>query len=203
MPGLAALTLHLLAFQDPLHTSPLPVQAGVTMVQVVSGDAYQARDYETVITIESAAGGNVTLGSTAFVKDRAGVRRWLGVRRTVLADDLRGARTLILGYDTDDAERFPGTTSVGPSRILVDELRRTGHATVTVRNYASRPDNTGAIRLVERRPVAFPVLLNGSPDLCSSIPRTRRVARGQWLAPLGVLVPRSPNSAAHCEGHVR
>jgi outer membrane protein OmpA-like peptidoglycan-associated protein len=161
MPGLAALTLHLLAFQDPLHTSSLPVQAGVTMVQVVSGDAYQARDYETVIAIESATGGNVTLGSTAFVKDRAGVRRWLAVRRTVLADDLRGARTLILGYDTDDAERFPGTTSVGPSRILIDELRRTGHATVTVRNYASRPDNTGAIRLVERRPVAFPILLNG------------------------------------------
>ena len=161
MPGLAALTLHLLAFQDPLHTSSLPVQAGVTMVQVVSGDAYQARDYETVITIESAAGGNVTLGSTAFVKDRAGVRRWLAVRRTVLADDLRGARTLILGYDTDDAERFPGTTSVGPSRILVDELRRIGRTTVTVRNYASRPGNTGAIRLVERRPVAFPILLNG------------------------------------------
>jgi hypothetical protein len=161
MPVLAALMLHLIGFQEPLHPSSLPVQAGITIVQVVAGDAYQGRDYETVITIESAAGGSVTLGSTAFVKDRAGVRRWLSVQRTVLADDLRGARTLILGYDTDDAERFPGTTSVGPSRIVVDELRRTGQATMTVRNYASRPDNTGAIRLVERRPVAFPLLLNG------------------------------------------
>jgi OmpA family protein len=161
MPVLAVLTLHLIAFQEPLRPSSLPVQTGVTLVQVVSGDAYQERDYETVITIESTAKGNVTLGSTAFVKDRTGVRRWLSVRRTVLADDLRGGRTLILGYDTDDAERFPGTTSVGPSRVVVDELRRTGQATVTLRNYASRPDNTGAIQLVERRPVAFPLLLNG------------------------------------------
>jgi hypothetical protein len=199
MPVLAALMLHLIAFQEPLHPSSLPVQARVTIVQVVAGDAYQGRDYETVITIESAAGGSVTLGSTAFVKDRAGVRRWLSVQRTVLADDLRGGRTLILGYDTDDAERFPGTTAVGPSRIVVDKLRRTGQATMTVRNYASRPDNTGAIRLVERRPVAFPLLLNGLPGSCSGIPRPRTVARGGWHAPVGVLVPRPPGSAAHGE----
>lgn len=174
MLALSLLTLNLAVLQDPAHPVALPMGPGVTIVQVVSGDSYQGRDYEAVIAIESVAGRNLTLGSTAFVKDRAGVRRWLSMRRTVGADDLRAARTQILGFDTDDADRLPGTTAMGPSRLSVDELRRTGRTTVVVRNYAAEPENTGMLERVGRGTVAFPLLVNG---LRVSIPAVH--ARGQ------------------------
>jgi OOP family OmpA-OmpF porin len=173
MPALTLLTLNLLVLQGPQHLEFVPMETGVTIVQGISGDAYQGRDYEAVITIESA-GRNLTLGSMAFVKDRSGVRRWLSVRRTVLAEDLRAARTMILGFDTDDAERLPGTTAMGPSRSLLDELRRNARLGTVVRNYAATPDNTGTLELVDRRPVAFPLLVNG---LRVSVPAVH--ARGQ------------------------
>ena len=177
MLALSLLTLNFAALQDPERPVALPVQPGVTIVQVVAGDTYQARDYEAVIRIESAAGRTVTLGSTAFVKDRAGIRRWLSVTRTVLAEDLRAARTMILGFDTDDAERLPGTTALGPSRLVLDELRRTGRTATAVRNFAARPDNTGTLERVERGTVAFPLLVNG---VRVSVPALH--ARGQLLA---------------------
>ena len=161
MLALSLLTLNLGVIQDPAHRASLPMQPGVSIVQVVSGDSYQARDYEAIITVESVAGGNVTLGSTAFVKDRAGVRRWLSMRRTVGADDLRAARTQILGFDTDDADRLPGTTAMGPSRRLLDELGQTGRTMVVIRNYAAEPENTGTLERVGRGTVSFPLLVNG------------------------------------------
>ncbi len=180
MLALSLLALNLAVLQDPELPASLPMQPGVTIVQAVTGDTYQGRDYEAVITIESVADSIVTLGSTAFVKDRAGVRRWLSMRRTVRADDLRAARTQILGFDTDDAERLPATTAVGPSRRLLDELRRTGRTTVVVRNYAAEPENTGTLERVGRGTIAFPLLVNG---LRVSVSAAR--ARGQLRDPAG------------------
>jgi outer membrane protein OmpA-like peptidoglycan-associated protein len=96
------------------------------------------------------------------VKDRAGKRNWLGVVRTVADEDLSGARALILGFDTDDPEVLPGTTAIGPSRLVLDELGRLGRAPISVRRHASQPDAAGTIEPVGTDKVDFPVLLNGS-----------------------------------------
>jgi outer membrane protein OmpA-like peptidoglycan-associated protein len=159
--ALALLAVNLAALQDLERPVALPVEPGMTIVHVVTGDTYQGRDYEFVSTIESVANRNVRLGVTAFVKDDAGKRRWLSVTRTVLSEDLSAARTMILGFNPDDAMQFPGTTAMGPSRVALGELQRTGRTAITVRNYAARPDNTGTIERVERGPVAFPLLVNG------------------------------------------
>ena len=172
--ALSLLTVSLAVLQDLERPVALPVQPGMTLVHVVTGDTYQGRDYEFVSTIESVADRNVRLGATAFVKDNAGKRRWLSVTRTVLAEDLSAARTMILGFNPDDAMRFPGTTALGPSRVALGELQRTGRTATAVRNYAARPDNTGTIERVERGPVAFPLLVNG---LRISVPSVH--ARGQ------------------------
>jgi outer membrane protein OmpA-like peptidoglycan-associated protein len=156
-----ALTLSLGVVQDPQESIPLPMQAGLSIVQAVTDDAYQGRDYEAVVTIGSVVSGNVALQWSALLKDRGGQRRWLTARRTVLADDIRRSRTQILGFDTEDPERLPGTTGLGPSRLVIDELNREGRASVVVRNYAARRDNSGTLERVGNGSVAFPVLLNG------------------------------------------
>jgi outer membrane protein OmpA-like peptidoglycan-associated protein len=139
----------------------IPMDSGFTVVQSISGDVYQGRDYETVITVRAPAAAGVTLGSTAFVKDRAGERNWLSVVRTVTVQDLSGARALVLGFDTDDAEVLPGTTAIGPSRLVLDDLERTGRASISVRRHASHPEAAGTLEPVGEGDVAFPILLNG------------------------------------------
>jgi outer membrane protein OmpA-like peptidoglycan-associated protein len=161
----AALSLLALVPQDPVPLS-IPMEPGLTIVQSVTGDAYQGRDYEAVIAIadrtrRATAAGDVAITSAAFVKDRAGVRRWLSVSRTVLGADLAGARSLILGFSTDDPDRLPGTTALGPSHALLKALTQTGHAPVSLRNYAARPEQTGTLELVERA-AWFPVLVNNA-----------------------------------------
>ena len=161
----AALTLLALILQDPVPLA-IPMEPGLTIVQSVTGDAYQGRDYEAVIAIadhprRGTAAGDVAITSAAFVKDRAGVRRWLSVTRMVLGADLAGAQSLILGFSTDDPDRLPGSTVLGPSRALVKALARTGHARVSLRNYAARPEQTGTLELVERA-TWFPVLVNNA-----------------------------------------
>lgn len=161
----AALFPILGVLQDP-PPLPLPMDPGLTIVQAVTGDAYQGRDYEAVISIYGVAGGgrgpcDVSFKSVAFVKDRAGKRRWLSVRRTVLGADLQAARSFILGFDTDDPERLPGTTALGPSHLVLQELSRTGRAPVSLRNYAARPEQRGTLKLIDRV-TPFPVLVNGT-----------------------------------------
>jgi outer membrane protein OmpA-like peptidoglycan-associated protein len=161
----AALSLLALVPQDPVPPS-IPMEPGLTIVQSVAGDAYQGRDYEAVIAIDDVSGRgggpqDLSLTSAAFVKDRAGERRWLSVRRTVLGADLRSAHAFILGFSTDDPDRLPGTTALGPSQALLKALTQTGHVAVSLRNYAARPQQTGTLELVERA-TSFPVLVNNA-----------------------------------------
>ena len=67
--------------------------------------------------------------------------------------------TQVLGFDSQDVEVVPGTTSLGPSLAVMAEARGTGRAEFRVRNYANRRDNPGTLRRVGIE--KFPVLLNG------------------------------------------
>ena len=65
-----ALASLLSAPQKPQGGAPIPVDAGLTIVQSVSGDASQSRDYESVITVRSPTAAGVALASKALVKGR-------------------------------------------------------------------------------------------------------------------------------------
>ena len=142
--------------------SSIPHRPGMTIVQAVQGDTLRGNsrgDYEVVTAVTSFSDRGITLASSAYVRSNAGRREWLHVGRTVTATDLRRARTLILGFDTEDADLLPGTTALGPSLAVIAEVRRNGQAEVRVRNWARREENPGTLRRVAVEP--FPVLLNG------------------------------------------
>jgi outer membrane protein OmpA-like peptidoglycan-associated protein len=146
------------SIQDP--APQIPIRQGLVIVQAVAGDVEKG-DYEATIEVASVSADAITLQGAAFVKDDAGVRRWLRVTRRQLPPDLREARTQILGFHTDDPVTLPETTALGPSVLVLDELRDAGRSDVVVRNYASRRDNAGTLTRRTHDRVPFPVLLNG------------------------------------------
>ena len=150
--------------QAPQTPIAIPLRPGVTIVQAVQGDTLRGNargDYEAVITVAAVSESGVELQSAAFVKNYAGRRDWIRVRRTVPLSDLRTARTQILGFATEDPLQLPGTTALGPSLAVIEAARQRGSAEVVVRNYADRLDNPGILRRIGAATQPFPVLLNG------------------------------------------
>jgi outer membrane protein OmpA-like peptidoglycan-associated protein len=169
-------------------TASIPHRDGLTIVQAIAGDTLRGSargDYEATIVVTDFASHGVEFFSRAFVRNDAGQRAWLSVRRTVRVEDLRAARTLILGFDTHDATILPGTTALGPSLAVMADARRAGEAAVRVRNFAARADNPGTLHRVGAGTEPFPILLNGQRIL---LPAHR--LRGQ-LGPPGHLRPWS------------
>ncbi|HET6579895.1 MAG TPA: OmpA family protein [Gemmatimonadales bacterium] len=182
---LAALALAL-PVQAPATVSTVPQRPGLTIVSAVAGDTYLGNsrgDYEMAVTVTSLSPAGTELTASSFVRNNAGKHEWLRFRRIVPASDLRMARTQVLGFATEDVATVPGTTSLGPSVLVMAEARQKGQVEFKVRNYADRRDNPGTLRRVGID--QLPVLLNG-----------RRVAlpavhmRGQ-LGPAGHLRPWS------------
>jgi hypothetical protein len=72
----------------------LPQQPGLTIVQAVQDDTLRGNargDYEAVIIVTSFSAAGSELAASALVRNTAGRREWLHVRRTVTASDLRTA----------------------------------------------------------------------------------------------------------------
>ena len=183
IPALLSLTI---ALQAPAPAPAVHQRPALTVVSAVAGDTVLGNrrgDYELAVTLAALSPAGAELRASSFVRNEAGRYEWLRFRRTVSGSDLRSARTQVLGFDSQDVDVVPGTTSLGPSLLVMAEARQKGQVDFRVRNYASRRDNPGTLRRVGVE--TFPVLLNG-----------RRVAlpavhmRGQ-LGPPGHLRPWS------------
>jgi outer membrane protein OmpA-like peptidoglycan-associated protein len=158
---LAALGLALPA-QAPGTVPALPQRPGLTIVSAVAGDTFLGNrrgDYEMAVTVASLSAAGAELTASSFVRNNAGKHEWLRFRRTVPASDLRTAGTQVLGFATEDVPTVPGTTSLGPSVLVMAEARQKGQVEFKVRNYADRRDNPGMLRRVGIE--ELPVLLNG------------------------------------------
>lgn len=162
-------------WQEP--AAQVPIRPGLVIVQAVEGDAEKG-DYEMTVRLASVEAEEFTVTSAAHVKDDSGTPRWVRVTRTERGPDLREARTQVLGFHTDDPTTLPGTTTLGPSLAVVEDLRVHGRARVVVRNYASRRDNAGTLQREPPGVVSFPVLLNGRRVSLPAI-----AARGQLGVP--------------------
>jgi outer membrane protein OmpA-like peptidoglycan-associated protein len=183
IPALLALTVTL---QAPAPLPVVPQRPGLTIVSAVAGDTLRGNrrgDYELAVALAALRPAGAELQASSFVRNDAGRYEWLRFRRTVPSSDLRSARTQVLGFDSQDVEVVPGTTSLGPSLLVMAELRQHGQVAFRVRNYASRRDNPGTLRRIGLD--TFPVLLNGRRVMLPAVH-----LRGQ-LGPPGHLRPWS------------
>ena len=158
---LTALTLTL-PVQTPATVSAVPQRPGLTIVSAVAGDTLRGNrrgDYEIAVTLTSLSPTGAELQASSFVRNYAGKHEWLHFRRSIPASDLRMARTQVLGFASEDTPTVPGTTSLGPSSLVMGEARDMGRVEFKVRNYADRPDNPGTLRRIGVD--SLPVLLNG------------------------------------------
>ena len=158
-------------------------------MSAVAGDSFRGNrrgDYEIAVTVTSLSQTGAELQASSFVRNYAGQHEWLRFRRSILASDLRSARTQVLGFASEDVPTVPGTTSLGPSLQVMGEAREKGRVEFKVRNYADRRDNPGTLRRV--RVDSLPVLLNGSRVKLPAVHM-----RGQ-LGPPGHLRPCSFDS---------
>jgi outer membrane protein OmpA-like peptidoglycan-associated protein len=185
-PGILTLLALAVPLQTPASVSAVPQRPGLTIVSAVAGDTFRGNsrgDYEMAVTVASLSAAGTELTASSFVRNDAGKREWLRFRRAVPASDLRAARTQVLGFATQDVATVPGTTSLGPSLLVMAEARQKGLVEFKVRNYADRRDNPGTLRRMGTD--SLPVLLNGRRVVLPAVHM-----RGQ-LGPAGHLRPWS------------
>lgn len=87
-------------------------------------------------------------------------RGTVAVRRIYVADRMN-ARTLVLGYSAKMPLVIPGTTTLGTSAAVLEELRSTGQAASNLVYNEAMATMTGGFTLVEKTQMA--VNLDGSP----------------------------------------
>ena len=146
----AVLPLAARAADPSFDPARIPMTSGLTVVQAVADPS--RGDYEATLRVVETSPKSIRLQGSAYTQDDRGVRRWLTVQRDVLLTDLGNARLQVLGFHTDDPQVLPGATALGPSRLVMQDLLRQSSAEHVVRNYFSRRDNPGTLRLVQKGP---------------------------------------------------
>ena len=186
---LAATLVPLAQSQQPAATTapPFPLATGTTFVIAVSNELGSTSasnptvaqgDYDVVVTV--AGFGKDGISQSAFIdaNDNAGVRRQVTVPRKVRATDLATSHKQVLGFSTADPLVIAGTTSLGPSTAVVQELLQTGHSDYSFQNFASQVVISGRLARDGPTAVKFPILLNGIRVEVSAIRTTGQVSAG-------------------------
>lgn len=202
MPAPAALLLaaaQLLASVLAHAASPeVPLAPGMTFVLAVSNatsvpaptaanEHVAQGDYETVVTITAIDAQGIR--QTAFIDgvDEKGTRRQVSVPRRVRADDLASSRLQVLGFRSLDPETLEGTTALGPSLVVVQELLTKGSTAYAFRNFSGRDAARGTLtRAIER--VSFPVLLNGRRVMLDAIRATGQMSTAEATRPFEQII---------------
>ncbi len=146
----------------------IPIVTGLTFVLAVHnpnaaapGSNIATGDYEMVVGVSEASTGHVALKTTIEAVDELKRPLQLDIERRLPGADIDGARLQILGFHTNDAATLNGTTSLGPSLAVLRDLRTTGRAAYSVRNFNHLSTSSGTLERVGAMPVPFKVLLNG------------------------------------------
>ncbi len=174
MRALAAAVL--LASLHAAHAQPAPIRIEPGLVGVSAiRDARQGVDYESVSTITAVGVDGVRASSQWTVPDAAAPDKTQIRSATTFtrAEDLQGARRIVLWQLSADPETLPGTTHGRPSAELFDEVRNKGEAQVAVGAVSVRDGSVlggmlagrkyfrGALKRVGIEPVR--VLVDGAP----------------------------------------
>jgi outer membrane protein OmpA-like peptidoglycan-associated protein len=190
--ALAAAALTVAARAEPAPTeavvamTKIPLMKGLTVIGAASE---RQGDYEASTAVDAIeSDGTLHLSTSADVPDRSGGSpQAVNVTRTVTAADLRNGRTYKYMYYTAGEEEYPGTTAMGTSAAVLQELRSRGEASITLDGDAGgiagmmssvlgmMPGShdqggekgyltaSGTLKVAEQKAVAFPVIVNNAP----------------------------------------
>jgi OmpA-OmpF porin, OOP family len=162
----------------------IPLVQGLTLVGAASE---RQGDYEsTYVIAEVDSDGALHLDTSADLPDPAGGKATpVSFNRDVSAADREHARTYKYMFSIG-AQEYPGTTALGTSAAVINDLRTTGKASITFDGQvgglgnllsgilALIPDadskkpadlyfsGSGTVRAVESKPVAYPMIVNDS-----------------------------------------
>lgn len=162
----------------------IPLVQGLTLVGAASE---RQGDYESTYVIdEMDSDGTLHLDTSADLPDPAGGKaKPVSFNRDVSAADREHARTYKYMFSIGPQE-YPGTTALGTSAAVINDLRTTGKASITFDGQvgglgnllsgilALIPDadskkpadlyfsGSGTVRAVESQPVAYPMIVNDS-----------------------------------------
>jgi OOP family OmpA-OmpF porin len=165
-------------------TIAIPLVQGLTVVGAASE---RQGDYESTYVIDALdADGTLHLDTSAELPDPAGGKaKPVSFSRAVSATDREHARIYKYMFSTGPQE-YPGTTAIGTSAAVVNDLRTAGNASITFDGQTGVLGNlisgflalipgadspkpadpyfsgSGTIRAVESKPVAYPMLVNDS-----------------------------------------
>jgi len=105
----------------------VPLQPGLTIVTALSD---RQGDYESIKTIDGVTADAVKVSYTADVPEAGGGKpRKVSTRRTVRRDDLRNAHEYMQIFNPAAPESFAGTTAIGASTAVLNELKTKGRTT--------------------------------------------------------------------------
>jgi len=176
------------ATASPAQATPTSPRIPFVKDLVVT-DAVQATegDYESTVTVGDSSARGVALEIAGDAPQAAGqAPEQVSVTRTVRPIDLKSGRTWKYWFNTSDEDVIEGTTAIGVSAEVLNDLRAHGQARLTLDGRAGgvmgavgdllgsmgssnpvkgilggRMQASGIVKLVEPRPVAMAVLVNG------------------------------------------
>ena len=172
-----------------LAAALVALQPGLTIVTALSD---REGDYESIKTVEAVTADAVTLVYSADVPGAgdAGKARKVSTRRMVRREDLRTAHEYMQIFNPAAPETFAGTTAIGVSAAVLNELKTRGKTAFTFQTPGRQASAdkilaaltgggkdaksldaigkqldaskaSGTLERVEASAVPFPVLLNG------------------------------------------
>jgi OmpA family len=179
----------------------IPIVAGLTIVKAVHATE---GDYEAMSFVDGITARGVALTITGDAPQIAGQKPVpVTVSRVVGKQDLKTARTFKYVFNTSDEDFFSGTTAIGVSSVVLEDVRARGQTQITVDGragglvglvgdllgsvgksggigggFGGRVQASGLIKLAEPRPVLLPVLVNGKRTMLSAWHLRGRIGAG-------------------------
>ncbi|MFT3989326.1 OmpA family protein [Aestuariivirga sp.] len=100
--------------------------------------------------------------------------------RRMMTNDAKTAHTLVLGYNAKMPLALPGTTAIGVSTAVIDDLRSAGQSRLDLIPDTSLQPMTGTIRLAGK--TTMPISLDGTTDTIPVVHVVGTFARGKKKA---------------------
>ena len=160
----------------------IPLREGLTIVTAVNS---APGDYESIKHIDAATSAGIRFTYSAEHPGSDGSLRQTRTRREVRRADLDGARVYRQGFDNNDDDLYPGSTALGASALILNELKSRGTAEFKVMPGGVQGMLTNAIgsllgggddeltlvsgTLTRAADVRVPVIVNDRPTLLPGV----------------------------------
>jgi OOP family OmpA-OmpF porin len=197
-------------------TMVIPLVQGLTVVGAASE---RQGDYESTYTIGVVdKDGTMHVDTSAELPDPAGGKaKPVSFNRDVSGNDREYARTYKYMFSAGPQE-YPGTTALGTSAAVIDDLRTAGNATVTLDGKLGALGNllgnifalipgadvkeaadpyfsgSGTIHVVESTPVPYPMIVNDSLVSLTAWHVKGDFSQGTALAPIDWYILDDPGN---------